>query len=207
LLSVYLSVENAGAAKYIIDKIPGIVTPIYKQELYNSARRLCRDLKDAIYKQRFGHHALNAAYLASKKRAGLDTRILIATRDYVRSIHVVKGTPIGQISKRNKKIGNVKKLLQETGKDFLGDNVAYIVTVPDGIHKPSGLPYAFLARILEFGSEKRNIPPRPHWLPIWKIFMSKDRKKLPSRVKRKFLKELDIAIQRSPKTTLRRKIF
>jgi len=40
-----------------------------------------------------------------------------------------------------------------------------MVRLKPGTHGPSGLPLGQLARILELGNARHNIPPRPHWGP------------------------------------------
>ena len=80
--------------------------------------------------------ALNPDYLEYKRKNKLDTRKLIATGAYVRSINS-----------------------RQTSKD------SWVVDVPNRKHRPSNLTFRQLARIHEFGSITKNIPARPHWAP------------------------------------------
>jgi hypothetical protein len=188
VFSVSVHVQNAGKMNFILGRLPEIASKISKMECYNAARRMSRDLKLAIRKQKFQHIPLTQKYAEWKEKEGLDKRILIATGDYVKSIHVQRsstGRDLGKLvaaSKRGKKIS------KEEGKDK-DKCVAYTVTVPDGIHKPSGLPYSVLAKIHEFGSKKRNIPARPHWGPVWKDFENKEGKRMGRKVSLKILQE------------------
>lgn len=105
------------------------------------------EVKSRVYNQTFDHAPLSKRYLAWKKKKGLDQRVLIATNDYIRLIDVV---PTASSVKTK-------------------ETTTWAVGPPEGIHQPSGLRYKDLARILEFGSKKANVPPRPHWRPVWSI--------------------------------------
>jgi hypothetical protein len=52
----------------------------------DQARIAAEALKRGIYGQRYGHHPLARSYRTWKRKHGLDSRILIATGEYVRSI-------------------------------------------------------------------------------------------------------------------------
>lgn len=98
------------------------------------AKRVFHKLKDNAYNQRLKLLPLSPKYIQWKRRQGLSTRILISTGEYVRSIQL-------------KKVGNVWRVL----------------VPPDLIHSGSDISMEELARVLEFGSVKRNISPRPLW--------------------------------------------
>lgn len=108
------------------------------------------DLISKVKKQAFKWPPLNPDYKASKIRAGLDQRMLIATGAYLKSI---------------------ESKLVETGET----RVVYEVAPSKKKLKSSegsaeGLTYRQLARIHERGSQARNIPPRPHWGPTTRKF-------------------------------------
>ena len=90
-----------------------------------TAKQVAKDAKDVIRNQEFDWEPLDPGYKETKKKKGLDERILIATKDYV-----------------NNGIGWWEK----EGRIFVGPR--------RGIHKPSGVPYQTLARWLEFGTWK-----------------------------------------------------
>lgn len=103
------------------------------------------EVKSRVYNQTFDHTPLNERYLEWKKKTKLDTRILVATNDYIR---LIEATPTASA---------------ESG------NEAWAVGPPEGVHQPSGLRYKDLAKIHEFGSKKQRIPPRPVWRPVWSV--------------------------------------
>jgi len=85
------------------------------------AEEMTEEAKQIILTQRYNWVPLKPEYKEAKKRAGLDTRILLATHFYFD--HIAWGI--------------------EGGKVWWG--------VEDVIHEPSGLELRFLARIHEFG--------------------------------------------------------
>lgn len=136
------------------------VVDIAAEELEAAAKRYSAEVRGIIRNQSYNHVPLNQAYLESKKKKGLDPRILIATADYVNKIKA--------------------KRVKGAGKE-----VSYRVGPPMGIHKPSGLPYKTLARIHEFGSDDGRIPARPVWRPSWSAFVRREGKKVVRTVKAK----------------------
>jgi len=122
-----------GAAKFVgtiqIDKIPLSGLSVFNEELKllindeneKFATTILDIVKNAIKSQKFKWKKLSAKYLEYKKKSGLDTRIYVATGDYLDSI----------------------------GLYTIG-NFYYIGPRPNGKHR-SGLSYNFLARIHEFG--------------------------------------------------------
>ncbi len=104
------------------------------------AKELSAEVKEIIRKQKYKWEPLSEDYLEHKERVGLDTRIYMATKEYV-----------------NKGIG-----YWEVGR--------FIFVGPKpGIHEPSGLKYEWLARIHEYGSFKVGIPARPLWRPLLSV--------------------------------------
>ncbi len=141
---------------------------VVSRELKKGARELADKVQSAIWKQTYrdslfqdedhtvrGWKPLSERWLRYKKKKGWDRRIHIATKTYVKSIRAFPRRRKGRI-------------------------VSWAVSpgAPNQIHKPSGLRFATLARILEYGSAVRNIPPRPHWRPVWAMFVSRDSKVL-----------------------------
>ena len=83
---------------------------------------------------------LSKRYADDKRNQGLDGRILLARGDYINNIEVVRNET------------------QDGG-------ITYRVRLVPGRH-PSGFTFRVLGRILEFGSLKTSLPPRPHWRPV-----------------------------------------
>lgn len=129
------------------------VETMVTKHLKSSALKFAVDIRQIIKKQRYKWKPLSERWLSYKKRHHLDPRVHIATQTYVKSI---KATP----RKRNGKI------------------VSWGVTAgqPNQIHRPSGLRFTDLVRLLEFGSASRRMPPRPHWRPAWSAFIRRDAK-------------------------------
>lgn len=125
--------------------------------LEEEANRLAEMVRQAIYHQQYRWKPLSQRYLKWKERKGRDTRIYLATHEYVQSIQV---TP--------------------TPDD---EEVAFVVGLPDKIHVDSGLPLRKLAAIHEFGSRKRNIPARPLWRPTWERWRREVKAKVNKRLK------------------------
>lgn len=100
-------------------------------------------LKSKIEGQSLPWTPLSQYYLEYKIKKGLDTRVLIATGDYLSQLKVqeVKGSSKG------------KQL-------FVGAS-------PNDIHKPSGLSMEKIAQILEYGRADGKMPARPHFRPSW----------------------------------------
>lgn len=113
------------------------------------ADKTLQGLKDVILNQSYDWKKLTDGYAKRKKRKGLDSRILVATKEYVN-----KG-----ISKQVIKRGDFETIHVGPSK---------------GTHKASGLPYIILAKVHEYGSEKVNIPARPLYRPYLSVVI-KDR--------------------------------
>jgi len=126
-------------------------------------------LQEAILRQDLDLAALSKPYVEFKKRADLDPRTLIATGEYVESIEI-----------------------QERMR---GENYMVVVTVPDREHETSGVNLQLLARVLEYGSVKNNIPPRPHWRAIKEMFLLQE-DMISRRAEEKIAREVREAIKR-----------
>lgn len=126
---------------------------LYAEEAMDeTAAKITREVRWGLEGQFFGHVPLNPDYLAWKQRAGLDERILLATKTYVRSIM----PPDPQAKRR------------VPGLDEPPDEQTWEVGPADEIHQPSGMNMRDLAALHEFGSYRLNIPPRPHWTTAFK---------------------------------------
>lgn len=159
-----------------------LIADIIEREFLNASRAELRqyaelfrtELQRTIRRQLRRWIRLSPDYAEYKKKHGLDSRILIATGRYVESIFV-EMTSVGK------------------------KEVVYTVTVPDEPHdpdEPNSINLKLLARVLEYGSVKRNIPPRPHWRPVaTKISLLQSvttGEKLASKALREILKKLRV---------------
>ena len=141
--------------KNFIGIFQGQVDDMASRNMRRGAVKFAKEVVTVIKKQRYKWKPLSERWLRYKKKNRLDPRVHVATKTYVKSI---KATP----RKRNGKV------------------VSWGVTAgqPNQIHKPSGMRFVTLARLLEFGSRSRNMPPRPHWRPAWSAFVRRDKKLL-----------------------------
>jgi hypothetical protein len=128
---------------------------VVSRELGKGARDFAGQVRGIIKAQKYRWKPLSERWLRYKKKHGLDRRIHIATKTYVKSIRATPRRRKGKIVSWGVGPGG-----------------------PNQIHTPSGLRFADLARILEFGSASRKIPPRPHWRPAWSAFVRRDSKVL-----------------------------
>lgn len=101
--------------------------------LKEASRLLASNFKANLYGEKLPLVPLKAQTIQRKLSRGGDYRILIDTAQFVKSV-------------RTKKI----------------EKYHYFVGVPNTKHK-SGINLRDLAMIHEYGSKKRNIPPRPAW--------------------------------------------
>lgn len=107
------------------------------------ANSFVQDLKHAILRQTLSWAPLSDGYVAHKRRLGLDPRTLIATQRYVNSIQAV-----------------------------MAPDGTWSVEVPPLPLRPgSRRTLQDLGRWLEFGT--RNMPARPHWRPVLRMWKSK----------------------------------
>lgn len=113
--------------------------------LFEEADKMAAEVQLNILQQRLPLKKLSPQYLAWKKKQGLDSRILIASGDYV-----------SEIKARRRAGGTIIE-----------------VGLPDKIHPDSGLTYKALARAHEYGVKKINLPERPHWRPMIEKFIKR----------------------------------
>ncbi len=157
--------------KNLINIFENSSTKVFQTFGKKQSEELMNKVKNALLNQTIRHKPLSPAYLEQKRRQGLDTRILIATGDYVESITVTK-----------------EKIRKRT---------VWRIGVPENkIHAPSGLPYKILARIHEFGSKKRNIPARPHWRPVYSAYIREFPKTLKT-VKKDMVRDVNTQLKRA----------
>lgn len=130
------------------------------------AMEFARQVRGIIRKQSYAWKPLSERWLRYKRKHGLDKRVHMATRTYVKSI-------------------------KATARRRGGKIVSWGVTAgkPNQIHEPSGFTFKKLARILEFGSKRMRIPPRPHWRPAWSAYVRKDAKLLLRSLKKEVFKK------------------
>lgn len=143
-----------------IPELQGKLMEAGADEIDRGAHHLADLVKMAIYTQAYKWKPLKERYIKWKKRKGLDTRILIATGEYVQAIQVTQ-TVEGDL-----------------------EDVTYTVGLPDRMHVSSGLPIRQLAAIHEFGLPKQNIPARPVWNPTWKMALPEVKEKVTARLKK-----------------------
>lgn len=101
-------------------------------------------LLDNINNQKISWRPLNANYRQGKGILGYDTRVLIATGEYVSSID------IRQIPEKKGRLKN------RVGVD------------PEAVHS-SGVNMGMLAMVLEYGTADGRIPARSHYNQTWSI--------------------------------------
>lgn len=155
-LAKKLNLKN-GLSTHVYKNFSNVVKEVqfevFKGELNRVAHEAKRDLKKRITDQAFKWKPLSPKYRKWKEKEGLDTRTLIATGKYLRSIRV-------------------------TSKMY-GNNLSYQLGTRKDTHGPSGMPYIQLAQLMEYGSRKRKLPARPHWRPT----IRKHRRLQQSRIK------------------------
>ncbi|HAA54133.1 MAG TPA: hypothetical protein DCE42_05225 [Myxococcales bacterium] len=125
---------NLNLLEHVAKKMPAFLKSRGKKIQEKVAKRFLKELKRNWRNKKLGLAPLSAAYLAHKKREGLDRRILLATRELIGSLQVQR--------------------LEESG--------AHVVAPPKGQrHTSTGILLEDLLKVIEFGSPSRNIPPRP----------------------------------------------
>jgi hypothetical protein len=88
---------------------------------------------------------LSLAHVLRKRVLGLDGRIFIASGDYLKNIEVLPG-----VRSRSGIQGYIVRMKPRAHKSVFGS---------------SKILLSLLARVLEFGSRRWKIAPRPHWRP------------------------------------------
>jgi phage gpG-like protein len=143
-----------------IPELQGKIMEAGHDEIEKASHHLCNLVKLAIQTQAYKWKPLTERYIKWKKHKELDTRILIATGEYVQSIQVTQN------------------------EDGDLEDVTYTVGLPDKIHVSSNLPIRKLAAIHEFGAPKAKIPARPVWRPTWQLAMPEIKEKVLNRLKK-----------------------
>lgn len=139
---------------------------VVSRELGKGAKQFAEDVRQIILRQKYRWKPLSKRWLRYKEKHGLDPRTHIATKTYVKSIR----------ARPRRRLGRTVSWSVGPGR-------------PNQIHRPSGMRFTELARILEFGSRSRRIPPRPHWRPAWSAFVRRDSKVLSRNAVRAAYKE------------------
>ena len=124
-----------------------------KKKLEFIAQSFLIRIKEVIEGQKYNWVPLKDAYKKQKIKQQLDPRILIRTGEYVESIYIEK-TEV--------------KPDEDSPEGLI---LSFSIRLPDKEHEESGINLQLLARIMEYGSFKRNIPPRPHWRPVIEEFI------------------------------------
>lgn len=174
-----LKIAAYGIKDYIIDKLlaqlpldneirvvrPSEVSTVYPEPPIQKAQEPDHSLvsnrivlprespEPTVRRLPFNLHPLSPRTFLIKKKQKLDTRILIATGDYLRGI--------------------VVRRREEPGK-----GVFYVITVVNRKHHESNLTLQKIAKIHEYGTGEytvrwgnsdvtTKIPARPHWRPAW----------------------------------------
>jgi hypothetical protein len=135
-LKNFYTVKNKDQLKKVVQAFSNSLLKVTEAASIRSANRLHSYTLDVIDRQKYNWKPLSQEYKNRKRSKGLDTRILLATKEYRNAIFY------------NKK-----------------DDGIVVVGVPQRLHKDSGLQFNVLARIHEFGSNKVGIPARPLWRP------------------------------------------
>lgn len=164
---------NMGVIKTLMADLPRVARVELRKQSFQAAEKMVETLQNAIRSQSLPYvtqSPLSRRYKGWKQHHGYDPRILIMSGEYVRHICVMRVTESNPISTHHgrKVIGPVIHV--ENVRDPNSKYVSYVVGLPDRKHPKSKLTYSQLARIHEYGSQKMNIPARPHWAPVWRDF-------------------------------------
>jgi hypothetical protein len=160
-----------GLVQEFVSKFQLALGEIGEQESGQAAAKFKWFIQNVVERQRYQWKPLSKRYLEWKKRHKRDTRILIATREYIQSVRIMK---------------------HDVGSWHDDRRVVwYEVGLPPIIHVDSGLPLRKLAAIHEFGVPKKNIPARPLWQPAAWEFSKKHSGKVLKRIRAKAMKVAD----------------
>lgn len=129
-----------------------IANDVTHEEVLNFVEEEKREFIRRIKRQDFESfhiHPLSPRWFTKKENANVDTRVMIATGHYIRSIKI--------FTRQESR----KKLLIHVGfnRRTLARNLK---------GQPIPFPLYKLARVQEHGSEKTKVPPRPHWRPHYR---------------------------------------
>lgn len=117
----------------------------------SNAELFYQALVENIESQRIKWKPLNPDYKERKGLLGLDTRILIATGEYLSNIQIRRVYKTGDEVQRHVGVDSRTK------------------------HSDSGLKMSDLAIILEYGTSDGKIPPRSHYGKTWETVLPKIR--------------------------------
>lgn len=135
-------IGDVGAVGRTLTQSVDNVDKIGEDLVQSNSEMYYKALMDNISGQKLSWRPLTPTYLAGKGILGLDTRVLIATGEYLENIDIRK----------------VKKG---------GDKLRYHVGVdPDATHS-SGINMGLLALVLEYGTADGKIPARSHYGATW----------------------------------------
>jgi hypothetical protein len=165
-------------------RMVGALARTYCEESMDElAEEIYETVGENIQNQTLRLAPLAPAYLAWKRRRGLDTRILVATTDYVRAVQTFVPVKLAKS--------------YQPGQTWPLGNKTWVVGPPEGIHNPSGLSYDSLARRLEYGVVEARLPPRPHWRPSFK-------QKVTARAFKQRMKKIGVKVDRQFRTYVRK---
>jgi len=122
---------------------------IVQQEGDRLSQEFIDRVKQVIDQQEQSWPPLNPRYLARKIRRGRDPRMLVSAGAYKESFE-------------KSRIGGNN-----------GDVTTWRMAPSSSRHQESGLTFAQLGMVHEYGSPARRIPPRPHWRPVLQEFEGK----------------------------------
>ena len=137
---------------------------------WSELRKLSKNLKSEI---------TNANIIALKK-VGLQTEREVVK--YIQSQPSEWPELDKKYLKRKEKKGYSNKMLYKTG-DYVGRITSYVFNPESGVFvgvkskvvSKDDEPLVTIGHVLEYGSEKRNVKPRPHFGPVKKIMLKKIR--------------------------------
>ena len=142
--------QNVERVGHMLTQVRNNYKIIGNQIVDSNSEIFYEELINTIEEQDFP--PLSDKYVARKGLLGLDTRILIATSEYLSSIQIRQVKGIQGKTARHVGVDSNKK------------------------HKSSGLPMSELALIMEYGTSDGRIPPRPHYSKAWNKALPKIRR-------------------------------
>lgn len=130
----------------IVDVLNEAVIPVAKSNTEDVANEICQEVKDKILDGSFNFEntaPLNSEYAKRKEKEYPGKPILVRSEEYINSIEVQPTT----------------------------DGKGFTVGVADNIHfgeeGQEPMMARDLAHQLEYGNPSINLPPRPHWRPVY----------------------------------------
>lgn len=134
----------------VSDIVNDFVMVTTKNEINNLAREIVREIKRIIRSQSLTWKPLSPSYVRRKRRLGWDSRILIATQQYINAIRA--WVDESQEDKDRRRV-------------FIGVTGTHTVTINRRAYTVSMVD---LANWLEFGTTR--MAARPHWRPVMSKF-------------------------------------